>query len=164
MNHSQQSFEFRGRAVRRSTSMCFKKAPLPLEALHKDVILAARRVRQRPCSPPRLADLVQKRPARGNQWNSFHSPTPTPLRTNSQKWDFWLGKDLKHSSPEAPPRHVLEPRLLPLPPALEPCPFATPPPSCGRRAKRYRKPFFVQSPPRGEGGQSWAFPEDLPHP
>ena len=124
---------------------CFY-SPSPLGgALHKNVILAARRVRQRPCSPPRLADLVQKRPARGNSGNSLHSTTPTPLRTNSQRWDFWPGKDLKHSFTEAPLRHVLEPRLLPLPPALDPCPFATPPPSSGRGAKLYRKPLFVQS-------------------
>ncbi len=66
-------------------------------------------------------DLVQKRPARGNPWNSFHSPTHTPPRTNFPRWNFWPGKDLKHSSQEVPPRHVLEPRLLPLPPEFEPC-------------------------------------------
>ncbi len=41
--------------------------------------------------------MDQKPQARGNRWNSFHSPTPTPPRTNFPRWNFWPGKDLKHS-------------------------------------------------------------------
>ncbi len=50
----------------------------------------------------------------------IHHPH-TPPRTNFPRWNFCPGKDLKHSFQVAPQRHVLEQRLLPLPPEFEPC-------------------------------------------